>query len=292
MAKLRNLRAQLAFNKDMSNIINVLRGIAASEFGRLQRERKKFDEYASYLERLFQILDVSGFSHFFLDEIDLPTNIILVTSDTGFLGKLNVSIVNTALGQYKENDYLTVIGRQGERYITERVKEYKFFPGISDYISPVEVERIKKYIINEVKEKHVNKTVIVYPEFVSFAVQRVQSLDLLPCRHLFTARPVDQIQEAEEERLIVEPSFNRVVEYLVHLRINHVIYNIFWESKLSEWAARVMHLEGSSDEVKRQAKVVRLSYFRAVHEQSDKSIREIFASTSALRRSQWNKYES
>ena len=91
----------------------------------------------------------------------------------------------------------------------------------------------------------------------------------------------------EEEKVILEPSFKKIVEYLVRIWIGYVVYNIFWESKLSEWAARVIYLDGSSDEVRRQAKRARLAYFRAVHENSDKSIREIFSSTLALRRTRW-----
>ncbi len=72
------------------------------------------------------------------------------------------------------------------------------------------------------------------------------------------------------------------MEYLIEIWITYVVHSIFWESKLSEWAARVLHLEGSSDEVKRQAKTARLDYFRAVHQESDKNIREIFSSSMVL----------
>ena len=78
----------------------------------------------------------------------------------------------------------------------------------------------------------------------------------------------------------MEPSFKRVIEELITIWIGYILYNIFWESKLSEWAARVIHLEGSADEVKRQGRAVRLTYFRALHENSDKNIREIFSSTT------------
>ncbi len=288
MANLRNLREELGFNRDMADIVNVLKGVAASEFARLQRKRKKFKEFEGYLKRLFQIVDIKDFSHCFLDEdTSLPSNIILITSDTGFLGKLNVSIVNSAFSQYKEKDILTVIGRQGERYIGERIKEFKFFPGFSDYINFAEIERLKDFIIKQVLDKYVSRTIIIYPRFISFAVQKVQEFNLLPCRNLFSEKPKPVNNGLEEEKVILEPSFEKIVEYLVRIWIGNVVYNIFWESKLSEWAARVIHLEGSSDEVKRQTKIARLAYFRAVHENSDKSIREIFSSTLALRRTRW-----
>ena len=289
MAKLTKLREQLQFNKEMAGVINALRGVAASEFTRLQRERKKLDEFDEYLKRFFQIADIGNFSHIFLEESSLPANIVLITSDGGFLGKLNVSIINTAFEQYKKNDKLTVLGKQGLRYIEERTKEFDYFPGISDDISFEEVEKIKNYIIKQVLEKKAGRVVIVYPHFISFATQEVQTFQLFPCRYLFSEKSKLEIDDSdEEEKVIIEPSFKRVIEELVTIWIEYVLYSIFWESKLSEWAARVIHLEGSADEVKRQGRAVRLTYFRALHENSDKNIREIFSSTMALKRTRWN----
>ncbi len=283
MAKLTSLREELQFNKEIAGIINVLKGVAASEFAHLQRERKKFGEFDEYIRKLFQVVKLNGFSHVFVDESKLPSNIVLITSDSGLLGKMNVEIIVTAFEEYNEGDFLTVVGRQGERYVEEKTSEYHSFPGISDYISVKEVENLKNYIIKQVREKKAGRTIIVYSHFVSFAIQEIQTLQLFPCNLFSKKVEVVSKEEEEEEKLIVEPSFKRVIEDLVEIWLTYIIYSIFWESKLSEWAARVLHLEGSSDEVKNQARSARLAYFRAVHEESDKNIREIFASSMVLR---------
>ena len=140
MAKLTKLREQLQFNKEMAGVINALKGVAASEFTRLQRERKKLDEFDLYLKKFFQVTDLNNASHIFLEESPLPSHIVLITSDGGFLGKLNVSIINTAFEQYKKNDRLTVLGKQGVRYIEEKTDQFEHFPGISDDISFEEVD--------------------------------------------------------------------------------------------------------------------------------------------------------
>jgi len=288
MAKLTKLREQLQFNKEIAGVINALKGVAASEFGRLQRERKKFDEFDVYLKRIFQIADIKDFSHAFLDDSSLPANIVLITSDGGFLGKLNVSIINTALEKYKESDKLIVVGKQGVRYIEEKTREFVHLPGISDNVSFEEVERLKDYIIKEILETRAGRTFITYPHFISFAIQEVQTLQLFPCRYLFPEKPRLEDNNTEEESVAFEPSFRRMIEELIKIWTGHILYSIFWESKLSEWAARVIHLEGSADEVKRQGRAVRLAFFRALHENSDKNIREIFSSTMALKRTRWN----
>jgi len=54
------------------------------------------------------------------------------------------------------------------------------------------------------------------------------------------------------------------------------------KAKLSEWATRVIHLEGSSYEIKQMNKKLRSQYFRILHEISDKNIREIFVARQAM----------
>ena len=85
--------------------------------------------------------------------------------------------------------------------------------------------------------------------------------------------------------MILDSSLKSIVEYLVKIWVGQLLYLVFWESKLSEWAARVMHLERSSNEIRDQQKKMRLQYFRTVHERSDKSTREIFVSRTALKKS-------
>jgi len=294
MAKLIKVREELQFNREMTGIINVLKGVAVSEFARLQRGRKRFDEFEAYLKNFFQIVDLGNLSHVFLEDSSIPANIVVITSDIGFLGKLNISIIAAVFEQYKQDDQLTVIGKQGGRYIEGMAKEFSYFPGVSDNISFGEVERLRDYVIKQVVEKKAGRTIIIYPHFVSFGIQEIQIFQLFPCRFLFSEKTKskdNKDNEVEEERVIIEPSLKRIVEYLIRVWTGYIIYTIFQESKLSEWAARVIHLEGSSDELKRQVKEARFRYFRALHENSDRNIREIFSSTMALGHARQVKYE-
>jgi len=283
MAKLTNLHGQLEFNKEMEGIINVLKGVAASEFANLQRERKKFDEFHMYINKIFKILDVSNFSHVFIEDSPLPANFVIITSDGGFLGNLNISIIATLFERYKKDDQLTVLGSQGARYVEEKGIGFKFFPGISNKISYEEVQNLRDYLIAQVLSKKTSRTVIIFPHFISFAIQEIQAFQLFPCRRLFSEKSKLKSDEEEYEKVIIEPFFKKVIEYLIQVWLSYTIYSIFWESKLSEWAARVIHLEGSSDEVVRQGRIAKLEYFRALHAESDKNIREIFSSTMVLR---------
>jgi len=285
------LRKEVSFNKLMGTIISVLKGVAATEYGHLQSNRSNFDAFETHIRDFLKVIKLGDFKHPFLGAPASPSNIVLITSDTGFLGKLNISVVNTALEQYNSGDMLTVIGRQGSRYVEEKGLEFAYFPGIDDNISYSEIIKLRDHILRVFLEKK-GKTIIIYPHFISFSVQKTQQFQLLPCKFLFSEdeKPkmdmnIEDVGVAtllSSDEVIVEPSLKRVIEQLVKTWISQLLNSIFWESKLSEWAARVMHLEKSSTEIKSQNKILRLQYFRLLHEISDKSTREIFASRFAL----------
>lgn len=279
MLQLKKLRKELSFNKEISGIINVLKGVASSEFYRLQKARKALDEFMNYLQSFFQLFDVGQLEHSFLGQSSLPPAIVLITSDAGFLGKLNVSIVNVALEQCtsaSRGEKLIIVGDQGVRYVKETGRDFISFPGISDEIDYDEAVGLADVIFRGVLNKEFSRTVVIYPRFVSFTSWTIQVYQLLPCRFLFQEGSARGSEE--EEKTIIEPTRSEVLEYLIKTWLNYMFYGIFWESKLSEWSARTMHLEGSSEEIKRLDKKIRLKYFHALHENSDKNIREIFSS--------------
>jgi len=285
MYKKTKLRNDLEFNKLMGNIIEVLRGVAVAQYFNLQSKVKSFDEYKMYMDNLFQMVNVDRFHHPFLETPASPNNFILITSDTGFLGKLNVSVVKTALGQCGSNDQFTILGKQGARYVGEHGLGHSFFPGIDDNISYSEVVKLRDHIIKEFLEKKLGGTVIIYPHFISFAVQKVQTFQVLPCRFLFPEAAKIKPSLSEDPRVLIEPSIKKVVHYLVKAWIGQLLYLVFWESKLSELAARVRHLEKSTTEIRDESRKMKSKYFRLLRQISDKNIREIFASRLALEKS-------
>ena len=294
MIPLTVLRKDLAFNKVMESIIEVLKGVAATEYFHLQSKRKSFDEFEGRLRDLFSQVDISNFQHPFLGAPASSSNIVLITSDSGFLGELNMSVVNYGLSQYRSGDLLTVVGKEGIRYIGEQGIKYTSFDGIDDDIAYGAVIKLRDYIVKQFFDKKLSSTVIVYPHFVSFAVQKIEQFQLFPCRFLFPqtsgsgalgSHHAGLLDIDPGEKIILDSPLKSIVEYLVKIWVGQLIHLIFWESKLSEWAARVMHLERSSNEIRDQQKKMRLQYFRTMHERSDKSTREIFVSRMALLKS-------
>jgi len=93
------------------------------------------------------MIDISGMQHLFLEDSSLPHALLLITSDIGFLGKLNIAVVNTALEQSSEKDELIIVGKQGARYIDETSRNLTSFAGISDEVKYEEAEGLADFIL-------------------------------------------------------------------------------------------------------------------------------------------------
>jgi len=84
------------------------------------------------------------------------------------------------------------------------------------------------------------------------------------------------------DEMLFEPSLIKLSESVVKLWLGFRIEELFWSSKQAEFAARIMHLEGSTQELNLLKQKLSFEYFRQIHGLRDKVIREISASKILL----------
>ena len=236
--------------------------------------------------------------------------VVAITSDEPFVGGLNIRVINRALevkGEVKGDrekvkgkrederplspitfnlsPSLVVVGEQGKNYLEEMRGPFVYFRGVGEEIEYQQVEQVRDYLLSQYLEKNLERVIIVYPHFISFSHQEVEVFQLLPYKRVKGngERVKGPSTLNPQPELIIEPSLNRVAGYLIRLWVGRKLYEIFYESKLSELAARAMHLEGSFLELSQIRKNLKLQYIRSLHEAMDKANRDIFAS-----RTLWN----
>ena len=285
MRTLKELRKDIQFNRELGGLIDVLKGIASTQFRHLQAKREYFIRFISCLEGFFEAIELADSGHPFLkpSSSSSSSGIVMITSDEGFLGELNSQVINAGLGlRRQDTDSLIILGERGAHFLEELGESFLYFPGISEDIRYTQAQVLRDYLIQQYLKEKFTKVIIVYPKFISFAFREVTTEQLLP----YLGRGEKSKQETATQTLnlnlqpdvLFEPSQERIVDYLIRTWMAQKIYDIFWESKLSEWASRVIHLEESSQVVAELNKQLRFSYFRTLHSLSDKNIREIFAS--------------
>lgn len=282
MIPITKVKKDLAYTQDLSDIIDVIKLIASSEFSSLYSRMPKEDELKGEIINCFELLvPVAGTNLFFVERKGLPMAFLLVCSDEGFLGEVNTVVADAALSRgLAGGAKFIVLGERGAAILKDSGVGFTTFPSIGNEMNRAHVVQIANYIMEQYKTKKIGGFYVIYMKFLSFTAHRIGITKLLPCDEIINyAR---EKREREYFEVLFEPHPYYVVEYLVKLWLETNLYNILWSSKLSEWSIRVMQLEHSSDELKDMNKDLTFKYFKSLHSLNDKVIREIFAARTLL----------
>ena len=275
MKTLAAIKNDLEFNKGLSFLVETLKMIAVSQYRALEQKIKTFKDFLPAVESFFEFIDIGKIDHPFLNSKNKPQAVVAVTSDTGLLGGLNMQVVGTAIRELEKTPgRLIVIGECGKIYASESKVPFTAFSGIKDEERRSQAMQLRDYLTGKVLEGSFGWLKVVYPRPISFTVQRVETLSFLPYSLPDIKHPN---YGSDIPDIIVESRPQDIVEYLVHLWIGQKLYEIFGLSRLSEFAARFVHLEESSQKLKKINKKTQLEYFRVRHELIDRNMRELFA---------------
>ncbi|MFH1190250.1 MAG: FoF1 ATP synthase subunit gamma [Candidatus Omnitrophota bacterium] len=274
MKTLANIKKDLEFNRDLSSLIEVLKNIAVSQYRALEHKLRLYENFMVSVDGFFASLNMAKVDHPFLKPRNNSQIVVAVTSDSGMLGGLNMQVVNAALLELEKiPGRLVVIGERGKAYAREGGVPFVTFGGIRDEDRYEQAMQLRSYLMGKVVEESVGYLKVIYPRPVSFTVQHVESVSFLP----YPAPSGGAAAPKSEAGMIMESSLSDMIQYLVYLWAGQKLYDIFGLSRLSEFAARYVHLEDSVQKMKEIDNKLRLEYFRVRHELIDRNMRELFS---------------
>lgn len=294
--QLSEIRKELQFNGELLNLIETLKNIAASQYHVMEKGKERFEEFMDAFSGFFRVVNLVDVDDPLVRSVSDVFGIIIVTSDSGFMGGLNQGVLRKAIEVQGDLDNdkvsLIVIGDKGAVSIGDQGRKFKFFKGIVQETIYEQAVEIKDYIVKEVLERRIGKVVLVYPKPISFSAQTIESINILPCAELFDADADSEVAHrvkkkgimADARKVIVESSFSDMLEYLSGVWVTSRLFEVFEDSKLSEFSARAMHLEGSTDKIRKEYKKIERMAFKAAHEKIDKGMRESFAATKTKKK--------
>ncbi|MBM4142715.1 MAG: hypothetical protein FJ225_03845 [Lentisphaerae bacterium] len=292
---LNEIRKELRFNAELLHLIETLKNIAGAQYHVMEKEKRRFDQFMDAFSGFFRVVDMVEVANPLVRVVSDVLGVVIVTSDSGFMGGLNQGVLRAAMhavgGLTPDRFSLTVIGDKGATAIADRGYRFKFFPGIAqDRIYEQAVE-VRDHVVREVLERRMGKVILAYPRPLSFTSQRVEAINLLPCGELFDRQARSEVSRragaarfiAEAGKVIVESSLADMLEYLSAVWVTSKLFEVFEDSKLAEFSARAMHLDGSQQKVEKEYKRVKHLASKAAHELIDKGMRESFGATKKKR---------
>jgi ATP synthase F1 gamma subunit len=270
------LKEDLKFNFELMDLLEIMKNVAIFQYRSLLKKRERFLRLSGLLNGFFKMLDVNKTPHRFINpKIDKPA-LIMITSNEGFMGDLNFQVVDSAISRAGSGAAeFVVIGESGERYLKDTGNKFTALKSAADAEGRcVLAKELKEHITKGIREERFGRVIIFYPKPVSFLLQKVEAVELFPLTAFFS----EESQVEMDPSLILESPEEGIIEYLAEAFIEHKLAELFEDSKLSEFAARAVHLEKSGQELVDKRKQLRRQYLHALHELIDKNTRELFSS--------------
>ena len=256
MPSLKDVSNQIVGVKKTSQITKAMNMVAAAKLRGAQQKMEDFRPYAGkFNEALGSIssnMNAGEFPLMEARETVSTVEIIVVTSDRGLCGSFNANIMKMAEKMMKAFEAegkkvtLVCVGKKGAGYFKRKStvrKEYRDIMGSFQMFNAREIAQdvAANFIAGESDEVH-----LVYGSFVSVAKQVPTSLAFLP------VQPVEQEEGAEKEEggqqgaYTYEPSPEEIMDVLLPLYMNVMVYNSMLSVGASEHAARMTAMDNAT----------------------------------------------
>lgn len=282
MKLLAQIKKDLEFNLNLYNLIEVLKEIAIAQYRFLEQKIKTFENIFVALGDIFDMLQIGNFAHPLLQAANRQPGVVVLTSDAGLLGGLNMSIMSQAIKEAEKNRAkLIIIGEKGQMYAQESGLPFVVFKGVKDETRFIQAQELRNYILNEELSGRLGELKMVYPFALSIVSQQIKILQLFPFSKPERFRPATTTISNLE--VILESTLSDILEYWIYLYLGQKFFQIFGLARLAELSARFIHLESSKTKIEQLNKELKLQYFRQRHELIDRNMRELFAARLAFK---------
>ncbi len=286
MAVTKEIRGKIRSVKSTQKITRAMEMVAASKMHKAHKRMSNARPYARKIRTVIGHLANSHpeYRHPYLEERALKrAGLVVVTSDRGLCGSLNVNLFKTAIHAMRDwntNDVdisLCLIGNKAEIFfkrhggkILSQAKHLGDAPRATDLIGAIKV------MLDAYDAKQIDGLFIVHNEFVNSMTQKPQLIQLLP---------LEAIKEEGTKGIwdyIYEPEAKELLDLLLKRYIESQIYQGVVENIACEQAARMVAMKNASENANDLINKLQLVYNKARQAAITKELAEIVAGAAAV----------
>lgn len=289
MASLKEVKTKIAGVKKTSQITKAMNMVAASKLRGAQQKMDNFRPYANQFNTAMNSLSGSmETSQFPLMEVREVKNVelLVITSDRGLCGSFNANIMKAAERLMKQLESegkkvsLVCVGKKSRNYFRKTGKVRKSYLDIMGTFQMFNAREIAQEVAASFLAGESDQVQLVYGQFVSVAVQRPNVGQLLPIQTLGGDAGA---QPSAAGDYIYEPSPNEIMDVLLPLYLNVMVYRGMLEVGTSEHAARMTAMDNATRACKDMITNLTLIYNKARQSGITAELMDIVGGAEALR---------
>jgi F-type H+-transporting ATPase subunit gamma len=287
MAGAKEIRGKIASIKNTQKITKAMEMVAASKMRKAQERMRAARPYAQKIRKIIGHLRQVNLDYkhpFTLERPVQSVGIIVISTDRGLAGSLNLNLFKATLGAIRDAQarnakvYLCVIGSKALQFfrrlagveISASVTHLGDRPHIKDLIGPVKV------MLDNYRDGKLDQLLLVHNIFVNSMTQKGTVSQLLPIQTI----DKDELQERWD--YIYEPD---AIEFLDGILMRYIESQVFQgavENVACEMAARMVAMKSATDNAGTLIDELQLIYNKARQAAITKELSEIVGGAAAV----------
>lgn len=280
-SNMQSIKRRIKSVESTKKITKAMQLVATSKLRKTRNQLEELKPYYSMVqETVAEILESNKGS---IDNAYLKENkkgqtvYIAITSSLGLCGGYNANVFKTIASEIKDGDIVYMIGTKGASYLAHRHIEYKHdYLNLNSTLDFKEIVRLVGELTQMYRNQEISKIKIIYTEFVN-------NLTFTP--RIVTLLPVDTSEfehiDVTNKYTVFEPDANDVLNHLIPMYLQSVIYGYLVESVTSENASRRTSMENATDNAEELIENLLLKYNQARQTAITNEISEIVAGANA-----------
>lgn len=271
------IQQEKEFAANMTQLMDIMKGLALAAYVKLKKAKDvRFDTFVNSFDGFFHITDLTKAKNPFVAAESEVVGLVLVTSEESFMSGLNSKVMRLGFELVgKRPCEVMVIGKKVGGKLKTQVPNLKVFPALKEKNMYDVAVQMKDHLVARVREKAIGPVIGVYADPVSFSTQRAKSVNFLPAHDVY---PKEMNVNADPKDTIYQESkIDVVMEYLAEIWITNKLYMMFQDSRMSEFAAQAMQLEGSLQNLSELNRKLKIQYSKKRQEVVDSSLREVIS---------------
>ncbi|TVQ70473.1 MAG: F0F1 ATP synthase subunit gamma [Oceanospirillales bacterium] len=289
MAVGKEIKTQIASIGSTRKITSAMEMVAASKMRKAQDRMKASRPYANGIKGVIQHLATANpdYNHLYMQERDVKrVGFIVVSTDRGLCGGLNVNTFKTAVNAMREyhsqdieidicalgNKAITFFKNYGGNVVAAR-GHLGDTPELADLIGAVKV------MLTAYEEGRVDRVFIVSNEFVNTMTQKPTVEQVLPAK-ADDNETHDQLKRSWD--YLYEPDAKELLEALFIRYVESVVYQAVIENIACEQAARMLAMKNATDNAGDLIEDLQMIYNKARQAAITQEISEIVSGAAAV----------
>ncbi|HIJ90847.1 MAG: ATP synthase F1 subunit gamma [Desulfobulbaceae bacterium] len=290
MPSLKDVKTKIGGVKKTAQITKAMNMVAAAK---LRGAQQKMEDFRSYAEKfnaamgnLSSAMDSGAFPLMEKREVK-NVEILVVTSDRGLCGSFNANILKmteklmASLEAQGKKVSLVCVGKKSANYFRKTGKVRQRHVDLMGTFQMFNARAIAQDIAGNFLSGGSDEVRIVYGKFKSVAVQR-------PAEQMFLPIQPNVVEAAEATSssagsYIYEPSTEEIMEVLLPLYMNVMVYHAMLEVSASEHAARMTAMDNATSACKDIIHSLTLIYNKARQAGITAELMDIVGGAEALK---------